>query len=327
LLAFVLTGALVVYFAGLDHEPRCYGRSLSYWLLMAQDTWSGKLTEPGWQKTAEALRQTGTNSFPYLLEWMAYERPSWRTQAVAVLKKCPKPLATNQKLERWVLGPGEERARSTVWAFKVLGPAARPIVPELARLMDDPKPAVSRLGRQALDNLGGAAMPPLLAALATGRFTNRLGLISWIEHAPNLGANTVLAIPFLMQCASNEDLSIAMEATGALGHFCYDSEKVVPVLIGRLDDSRYQVRLAAASALVTFREDALPAVPALLQTLNDSDISVRDAARRALRAIVGSEWMRSHTFLPSGVGQSFINGGPPANSTWDTSRRYRVNEW
>jgi HEAT repeat protein len=305
LLAPVFVGVSILCLVGVNHEPRYHGRALSYWLLMAQDTWSGILTEPGWQQTSDAIRSTGTNALPYLLEWMAYERPTWRTQAVAVLKKLPKPLATNQKLERWLFGPGDERARSTVWAFKVLGPDARPIVPDLAHLMDNPKPTVSRLARQALDNLGGAALPPLLAAAASGRFTNRLTLISWIQHAPNLGASAALAMPLLMQCASNEDLFIAMEATGTLGHFCFDSEKVVPVLIGRLDDSRYEVRLAAAGALVTFREDALPAVPALLRTLNDSDISVRDAAKRALVAIVGSGWTPDYPSLTPAVRQYY----------------------
>jgi HEAT repeat protein len=315
LVSAVFLGLVIFYFAGLEHEPRYHGRALSYWLLMAQDTWSGIITEPGWQQTSDAIRNTGTNALPYLLEWMAYERPPWRTQAVAVLKKLPKPLATNQKLERWLFGPGEERARSTVWAFKILGPEARPIVPDLARMMDGSRLAASSFARKALDNLGGDALPPLLAAVASGRFTNRLALISWIQHTPNLGASAALALPLLINCASNEDLSIALEATETLGHFCYDSAKVVPALIGRLDDPRYQVRLAAATALVTYREDALIAVPALLRTLNDSDISVRDAAKRALRAIVGSGWTPGYPLFAPASGPRYYNSGSSGKTT------------
>src|SRR6266480_4402083 len=151
LLGCVLPGLVVFYLIGFDHEPRYGGRSLSSWLLISQDIWSGKLTRPGWQESSEAIRRMGTNGLPYVLEWMAYERPPWRTQVVAKLQKLPKALGGGPKLERWVLGNGEARAEATIWVFKALGPEARPIVPELFDLANSSKnPAASRRAQAAL---------------------------------------------------------------------------------------------------------------------------------------------------------------------------------
>src|SRR5258706_6571433 len=100
LLGCVLTGLVVFYLVGFDREPRYGGRSLSAWLLISQQIWSGKLTTPGWQESSEAIRRMGTNGLPYVLEWMAYERPSWRTQVLATLKKLPKAIRGNAKLAK-----------------------------------------------------------------------------------------------------------------------------------------------------------------------------------------------------------------------------------
>ena len=179
LLGCVLAGLVVFYFVGFDHEPRYGGRSLSAWLLISQQIWSGKLTTPGWQESSEAIRRMGTNGLPYMLEWMAYERPPWRTQVLATLKKLPKAIGRNSKLEKFVLGKGEAQAEATIWGFLALGSEAKPIVPELFELAHSSKsPAVTRRAEAALDNLGPDTLLPLLAAIASGKIKHQTDAIS-----------------------------------------------------------------------------------------------------------------------------------------------------
>jgi hypothetical protein len=277
-------GLVVFYFAGLNREPSFHGRPLSFWLLMAQETWSGKLTQPGWQQTSDAIRETGTNALPYLLEWMAYSRPPWRTQAVAVLKKFPKSIANNQKLERWVAGPGAERADATVWAFKVLRAEAAPIVPALLRLScDTSRPAVARRAQAALDNLGAAAIRPLAAALSVGKIEYPKAAISWLSEHGRSDTNVTLDV--VLRLVGHSDRQVAAEAVRALGVLHSDAPRVVPVLTERLSDRDSSVRSTAAMSLSWFHQQARSAVPALLKALQDSDDMVRYQASHTLENV------------------------------------------
>jgi hypothetical protein len=308
----VLAGLVVFCFVGFDHEPRYGGRSLSAWLLVSQQIWSGKLTTPGWQESSDAIRQMGTNGLPYVLDWMAYERPPWRTQVLATLKKLPTAIAGNPGLEKFVLGQGEARAEATIWAFKALGAEARPIVPELFELSYSSKnPATSRRAEAALDNLGADGLAPMLAAIASGKIKHRAGAISWltafrpvdlnlsplhsrlpmpalheqVSRSSSWGTNAALAVPVLLRFTGDRDSEVAVAAMKALGMLRLDAPEVVPVLADRLKDSRPSVRIAAAEYLSWFGEEARPALPALVEALHDAEYLVRYQVTNSLRSI------------------------------------------
>jgi hypothetical protein len=250
----------------------------------------------------------GTNGLPYVLEWMAYERPSWRTQVLATVKKLPKAIAGNPKLEKFVLGQGEARAEATIWAFKALGTESRPFVPELFELAHSSKnPAVTRRAEAALDNLGSDALLPLLAAISSGKIKHRAGAISWLTtmRSPGMnaglgmpllsrlqvprpslaGTNASLAVPVLLRCIEDKDVEVATAAIRALGVLHCEAGIVVPALARRLEDPRTSVRVQAAVSLSYFHEQALPAVPALRRALLDADDMVRYQATNSLQNI------------------------------------------
>src|SRR5262249_51875501 len=64
-----------------------------------------------------------------------------------------------------------------------------------------------------------------------------------------------------------------------------DAGKVVPALIGALEDSEGDIRWSAAIGLGYFGEQAKEAIPALQTALKDHDARVREAAGVALGRI------------------------------------------
>ncbi|HMF10655.1 MAG TPA: HEAT repeat domain-containing protein [Gemmataceae bacterium] len=64
-----------------------------------------------------------------------------------------------------------------------------------------------------------------------------------------------------------------------------DAEKIVPALIGALEDSDGDIRWSAAIGLGYFGEQAKEAIPALQAALKDHDARVREAAGVALGRI------------------------------------------
>jgi hypothetical protein len=100
-----------------QREPEYQGKKLSEWLYL--DT---VVTEPGSEAAADAVRQIGTNGLPWMLRHVSVEPGKWRQ----VVAKFPKPFdqAATWKDGRW------ERA-CALRAFQILGPLARPAVPQL----------------------------------------------------------------------------------------------------------------------------------------------------------------------------------------------------
>jgi HEAT repeat protein len=223
---------------------------------------------------------------------------------LATLKKLPKAIGGNPKLEKFVLGQGEARAEATIWAFKALGTESRPFVPELFDLAHSSKnPAVSRRAQAALDILGADALLPLLAAVASGKIKDRADAISWlaamhrlglnarpghglqVSHPSLAGTNASLAVQVLLRCVEDKDLGVVTAAIRGLGVLHYEAGIVVPALARRLEDPRTSVRVQAAVSLSYFHEQALPAVPALRRALLDADDLVRYQATNSLQNI------------------------------------------
>src|SRR4051812_25450889 len=78
LLGIVIAGVIVVL-ARRDREPEYGGKRLSEYL----SGLSGNAAEK--KRADEAIGQIGTNAIPYLLKWMQYETPAWKTQLYRAL--------------------------------------------------------------------------------------------------------------------------------------------------------------------------------------------------------------------------------------------------
>jgi hypothetical protein len=112
-LAFLLVVALggVAWQALRQREPIYQGKPLSFWLKGFQlDDWPGK---PGFDQTCEAVRETGTNSFPILLHMFR---------------------ARDSDLKRNVISFGRKAARQ---GFFALGKNAKYAVPALVEIYEE----------------------------------------------------------------------------------------------------------------------------------------------------------------------------------------------
>ena len=66
-----------------DRQPSYQGRPLAYWLcLKNNDDDDAVRDEPHFE---EAIRAMGTNCLPYLLKWIAYELPAWKSKLIDFL--------------------------------------------------------------------------------------------------------------------------------------------------------------------------------------------------------------------------------------------------
>jgi len=150
----VLIGALIIAMAIAivcpllpRHEPVYKGRTLSSWLQMYNETESYQDLVP----VDEAIRAIGTNALPQIL--FDLQR---RESAVATA------LAHLAARHRWIRFPiyGENHySAPALMALKSLGAEAKPIFPELQKLLENPQTAeTAALG---FFLIGPAAIPAL----------------------------------------------------------------------------------------------------------------------------------------------------------------------
>ena len=205
--------------------------------------------------------------------------------------------------------------RASVESLGNLGAAAKPVVPELVKLLADDDAATRVNTAVALWKINrhpkavpallemlrsGASPEPYLAATALGQMQSESaavapGLIAALHSsdgdvrraaARSLGQLGKAAFPALGQAKALEDPDpearrLVIEALAGMG-----PEAVNP-LIAALKDKSPAVRRATARALGNVGEDARAALPALEAAVSDPDESVRDAGFKAQRRISG----------------------------------------
>lgn len=90
-LAFLGVGLAVGLFlsSGGETEPSWEGRSLSEWLATVPITSGIPTSSPTFERAEAAVRRMGTNTFPFVLKWAAYEPPKWRRPLDALCDKYP----------------------------------------------------------------------------------------------------------------------------------------------------------------------------------------------------------------------------------------------
>jgi len=242
----LVLSALIVVVVRPDREPKYQGRSLSEWLARLAAGPDGDPPQQA-QEAQQAIRHIGTNALPYLLEWVQYERPRWKSSLNRI---------TGGRLGKYDLlldYKNEPRADQAAEAFLPLGPQACGAITRLLRLMNNTNrdDSVAR------------------AAIAIG----------------NMGTNARPALPGLIMLLTNQnDLTVEC-AIGALKELKLEPQLVVPALANCLLNSNHHIRYFAAQTLGRFGGEARSAVPALVRTLADSDAGIRRCASNALRAI------------------------------------------
>ena len=154
MVAGVVAAVVVAVVWPREREPEYGGKKLSEWLTQYSKGVSREGLAPEAREAAGAVRHIGTNALPWLLRWVRYEQPRWQGMVYSLMEKMPPPLRIRFLMKR--LDPfGAERPYTlAIFAFGILGEQASPAVPELERLMNDPKP--SAIAMRAVVCLGTA---------------------------------------------------------------------------------------------------------------------------------------------------------------------------
>jgi HEAT repeats len=289
LLLVVIIGGI----AGLmlrPHEPVYKGKSLSLWLKQLDDGYpvSG-LTLVPWgmnyinytpQQTqaVHAIRQMGTNSLPYLLHAMGREDSALKLKLVQLLSE-------QSWLEVCVPLASENR-RPAALALDALGPAAKPLTPELQKVFNSIRanfdPAFYRDVTIALAAIGPEGWAVLAQEISnTNDWARSCAIWGLASHHATVSPATLAS---LMAAVTNKAEHGDISAW-ALGELAQDQEHVIPVLINGLGSSASVIRSASAAALGKFGTNAASAVPALLKTLADTQQTVRSYSSNALKEI------------------------------------------
>jgi HEAT repeat protein len=239
----------------LRGEPIYNGRPLHEWAEETQDQNIDFSPSPNALQAAAALRAVGSDAIPWLVKWI-------------------KPPYMDSTL------PG-----GAVESLKILGPQAKPAIPELAKILNQKQMKMEDYtawssAAEALSYLGSDSIPIMLEAA-----TNLQGQhIQWelIKDFGNMETNGASAILALIGWTKDKDSWVRGGAIEALGEIGLEPEKVIPVLRKALNDPDDLVRRDAGSALGEFGKKAKDALPDLIKALDDPDYQVQTGAIEGL---------------------------------------------
>ncbi len=116
-----------------EREPEYGGRRLREWVGgYSYSIDRGRYTP---KQRDEAILGIGTNALPYLLNWIGYETPTWKSKLYGTLNP-----ALRRVKPSWQLSDENEhlRADGAVFALITLSPQADGAIAALSKLLNDP---------------------------------------------------------------------------------------------------------------------------------------------------------------------------------------------
>src|ERR1051326_2907366 len=167
-----------------NNEPRYNGRALSGWLDIYCSSGSGVHTAFEIDEAADAVRHIGTNALPWLLRWLPYEYPRRPSIMDVIIGKLPISFQDSRLAMRLLT---DQRARHSYMAqrgFELLGPKAKPVIPELLRLTNDPKsPGAAAVALYVLSWMGKDGSDALFDVLNNDGHPHREGVVQKVGCA------------------------------------------------------------------------------------------------------------------------------------------------
>jgi HEAT repeat protein len=272
--ALVLSG--VLWQARRPHEPVYQGKPLSFWLEQYYQKINAGASLPSqdeivWDETAVAIRGIGNNAIPYLLRLAAAEDTTLKRSILnhfPISNKTMERLGLQQTFIRWA-GKSVTGPMKALLGFRALGPAAKPAISELIRIM---RTSQNHNGRRT-------------AAYSLGF----------------IGSSAQDAIPALLENFKDSNNSVRDATVRALFDIAFDhgagqfrpecSRVMVSSLAELLADPKTDA-LRVIRMLSDIGPDAKAALPAILPFQNSQDPNIRAAAIKARERIETGRYAR-----------------------------------
>ena len=178
-----------------------------------------------------------------------------------------------------------------VYMLGQYGPAAKPAVEALTKLIEDKNLDVQHETLIALAKIGPQAKAAVPALVKTLQRKEGSICCAGTYALGSIGPDAKEAAAAIAKNLDNEDETLAMLSAWALANIQPQdgktAEKVVPILIRGLANPDAKFRRGAAEALKKFGPLARSAAPALRSAAQDGDETVRKMSAEALKAIGG----------------------------------------
>ena len=239
-------------------EPTYQGRTLSEWLRVYREGPDRR------EQASMAVRQIGTNAFPFLLDWIAHDRPVSQLRNVVghLLELVPWRLRPAKWVDWASNEPGPSRPDLAELGLQILGDQARTLLPELTRLARDPASSwgTSVHAIRCMNYIGKAAVPYLSAQLADTNAPYRGNVILLMCGLPTVCSNLDVFLPPLIRCLDDPDPTVRRSTFEGLDFMAHRPGAVIPFL----------------ETLGEYGSQARPAIPVLLPLAARWQVDFRD---------------------------------------------------
>ena len=196
-----------------EREPEYGGRTLGEWLKLYLESRDGDTDR---QEAAEAVGHIGTNALPWLLEWTDYQPAGWKMALATNSRAAAQTSGYFRSAYFWLLNrPADNLNLLGRFGFEILGPQARPALPEVQRRMADwGKPWRATRAMEAYTDITGPdAVPALVNGLVSTNVNCRQAAAFCLSC---LGTNSAPAAPALRKALNDPDPLVRRLAGSAL---------------------------------------------------------------------------------------------------------------
>jgi HEAT repeat protein len=238
-------------------EPVYQGRPLRAWL----EEFDHGYDTTNYSAAQEAMRAMGTNTLPFLTQYLRRKDPPFYQQRLRLMSKL--------HLLRGQVDYAVFWRRRAATACGELGPNGAAAFPAMREAMNDPH-AASDVGA-ALSRMFPSSAPVLTNILATGNVTARCRAADALVTAFSHPEIEEMGRTALLKSLRDPDEAVRATAASAFQFWNQHLDEVVPALTRALSDPNPSVRGNAATSLGNFGQAAQSAVPALLALLQDTN--------------------------------------------------------
>ena len=271
---------IVAWQVMLHREPTFQGKSLTFWLDEGRrHDWLSPMAET-------AVKTMGGRAVPILLEMAEISDSSSRRTLIL--------LASRYDWLPMHIRPHEQILEMTVYGFRLLGPAAKPAVPELIRLLRNDATETRCLAACCLGEIGpdakqavSALMEYLTAAsrCRTNSDWNEKGIFCSIYALGKIGQAARPALPQLTLFTNDRDPSWSIRWRAQAALIQITGNGLDPIIEGLNDPSNPTNWLGSCKVVEFLGSEGSNAIPALLKAANQGDWHVQENAIAALGKI------------------------------------------